>query len=204
MCEAARDWQRFSSDAPSGFPFPRGGSPIHCRFSRDRPTGTWRHRKIMDPFFQRLKSLQMMFQVGQLMGEMVEWALAQESVEVVRAFALPIQSRAMTYLLAMPEEEAQVWIQWGTHVFKDGEDGAQRGAGLEAYLNQKLDEAMTDPQDESFFGALVRAKINGRQLTREEQLGFANLTFAGGRDTVIHSISSTFTISPANLKASPS
>ena len=50
---------------------------------------------------------------------------------------------------------------------------------------------MTDPQDESFFGALVRAKINGRQLTREEQLGFANLTFAGGRDTVIHSISST-------------
>ena len=97
----------------------------------------------------------------------------------------------MTYLLAMPEEEAQVWIQWGTHVFKDGEDGAQRGAGLEAYLNQKLDEAMTDPQDESFFGALVRAKIDGRKLTREEQLGFANLTFAGGRDTVIHSISST-------------
>ena len=136
----------------------------------------------------------MMFQVGQLMGEMVEWALAQESVEVVRAFALPIQSRAMTYLLAMPEEEAQVWIQWGTHVFKDGEDGAQRGAGLEAYLNQKLDEAMTDPQDESFFGALVRAKINGRQLTRE-QLGFANLTFAGGRDTVIHSISSTLLLS---------
>ena len=149
------------------------------------------YRKIMDPFFQRPKSPQMMCQVGQLMGEMVEWALAQESVEVVRAFALPIQSRAMTYLLAMPEEEAQVWIQWGTHVFKDGEDGAQRGAGLEAYLNQKLDEAMTDPQDESFFGALVQAKINGRQLTREEQLGFANLTFAGGRDTVIPSISST-------------
>ena len=97
----------------------------------------------------------------------------------------------MTYLLAMSEGEAQVWVQWGTHVFKDGEDGAQRRAGLEAYLNQKLDEAMTDPQDETFFGALVRAKIDGRILTREEQLGFANLTFAGGRDTVIHSISST-------------
>ena len=68
------------------------------------------------------------------------------------------------------------------------------GAGLEAYLDKKLDEAMTDPQDESFW-SLVRAKINGRQLTREEQLGFANLTFAGGRDTVIHSSPPPFTIS---------
>ena len=191
--QAARDWQRFSSDAPFRVPIP---SEEEVRSIRQLPVETdppehGVYRKIMDPFFQRPKSPQMMCQVGQLVGEMVEWALAQESVEVVRAFALPIQSRAMTYLLAMPEEEAQVWIQWGTHVFKDGEDGAQRGAGLEAYLNRKLDEAMTDPLDESFFGALVRAKIDGRTLTREEQLGFANLTFAGGRDTVIHSISST-------------
>lgn len=191
--QAARDWKKFSSNAPFRVPIP---SEEEVRSVRQLPVETdppehGAYRKIMDPFFQRPKSPKMMCQVGQLTEEMVTWALTQEEVEIVRSFALPIQSRAMTYLLGVPEEEAQVWIQWGTHVFRDGKDGAQRGAGLEAYLNQKLDEAMADPEDQSFFGALVRAQIADRKLNREEQLGFANLTFAGGRDTVINSISQT-------------
>ena len=35
-----------------------------------------------------------------------------------------------------------------------------------------------------------RATYRGRRLTREEMMGFGNLVFAGGRDTIIHSISS--------------
>ena len=35
-----------------------------------------------------------------------------------------------------------------------------------------------------------KATYRGRRLTREEMMGFGNLTFAGGRDTIIHSISS--------------
>src|ERR1043165_9126854 len=40
-----------------------------------------------------------------------------------------------------------------------------------------------------FFSALTLATYRGRRLSREEMMGFANLTFAGGRDTIIHSIS---------------
>jgi cytochrome P450 len=43
---------------------------------------------------------------------------------------------------------------------------------------------------EDFFSALAMAEFRGRRLTREEMTGFCNLAFAGGRDTVIHSISS--------------
>ena len=39
-----------------------------------------------------------------------------------------------------------------------------------------------------FFSALTQARFRGRPLTREEMTGFANLTFAGGRDTVIHTV----------------
>ena len=90
--QAARDWQRFSLDSPFRVPIP---SEEEVRSIRQLPLETdppehGDYRKIMDPSFQRPKSPQMMCQVGQLMGEMVEWALAQESVEVVRAFALPI------------------------------------------------------------------------------------------------------------------
>ncbi|MEM7600288.1 MAG: cytochrome P450, partial [Verrucomicrobiota bacterium] len=43
---------------------------------------------------------------------------------------------------------------------------------------------------DDFFSALAHAEFQGRKLTREEMMGFGNLTFAGGRDTIIHSISS--------------
>jgi cytochrome P450 len=56
-------------------------------------------------------------------------------------------------------------------------------------LNQQFDRAEATPGDD-FFSALTLATYRGRRLTREEQLGFANLAFAGGRDTIIHSISS--------------
>jgi cytochrome P450 len=37
---------------------------------------------------------------------------------------------------------------------------------------------------------LMRARFQGRPLRREEMMGFANLTFAGGRDTIIHTVAS--------------
>jgi cytochrome P450 len=60
---------------------------------------------------------------------------------------------------------------------------------LEDYLHAQFDRAEADPGDD-FFSALTRARFRGRRLTREEMMGFGNLTFAGGRDTIIHSISS--------------
>ena len=85
-----------------------------------------------------------------------------------------------------PESEAKTYISWGIHVFH-GDHG--EGAPLEAYLADALDKAEANP-GEDFFSALTQASYQGRPLTREEMMGFANLTFAGGRDTIIHSISS--------------
>jgi cytochrome P450 len=89
----------------------------------------------------------------------------------------------------VPEAEADEWIGWGIHVFHDGEDGEGKGATLERYLHRRFDEAAADPGGD-FFSALVTAEIDGRRLTREEMLGIGNLTFAGGRDTIIHTVSS--------------
>jgi cytochrome P450 len=117
---------------------------------------------------------------------MINEALRRDSIEVVREFALPIQSHSLTYLLDVSENEAATWIAWGIHVFRDG---ASKGGALETYLQKMFDAAAAHPGDD-FFSALTRATFRGRPLRREEMMGFANLTFAGGRDTVIHSISS--------------
>lgn len=43
--------------------------------------------------------------------------------------------------------------------------------------------------DETFFDHLASARLDGRPLTRDEKLGFSHVAFAGGRDTLIHTMS---------------
>ena len=188
--QAARDWHTFSSDAPFRVPIP---SEEEVRSMRQLPIETnppehTEYRAIVEPFFQRAKLPEVIAKVEALIDSRLAAAQGRDSVEVVQDFALPIQSHALTYLLNVPESEAETWIGWGIHVFKVG-DGAKKGHALEAYLEAQLDRAEAAP-GEDFFSALVQATYQGRRLTREECMGFGNLTFAGGRDTVIHSISS--------------
>jgi cytochrome P450 len=189
--EAARNWQQFSSDAPFRVPIP---SEEEVRTVRQLPIETdppehTDYRAIVEPFFQRAKQPDVTAKVEALIEEKLTEALDRESVEVVNTFALPIQSRALTYLLNMPESEANTWIAWGIHVFKVTGGEFKKGNVLEDYLHAQFDRAEANPGDD-FFSALARATYRGRRLTREEMVGFGNLTFAGGRDTIIHSITS--------------
>ncbi|MBU6301501.1 MAG: cytochrome P450 [Verrucomicrobia bacterium] len=188
--KAARDWQTYSSDAPFRVPIP---SEEAVRSMRQLPIETnppehTEYREIAEPFFQRAKLPEVIGKMEHLIDRMLDEVLARDSVEIVEEFALPIQSRALTYLLNVPESEGDVWIGWGIHVFKVG-DGAKKGDALEAYLHARFDAAEREPGPD-FFSALTQAEFRGRKLTREECMGFGNLTFAGGRDTIIHTISS--------------
>ncbi|MEQ1750053.1 MAG: cytochrome P450, partial [Prosthecobacter sp.] len=146
------------------------------------------YREIVEPFFQRAKDPTMITQVEALIGSMITQALERESIEIVNEFALPVQSRALTYLLNVPESEGETWVGWGIHVFKVTGGEFKTGTALENYLHAKFDQAEANPGPD-FFSALTQATFRDRKLTREECMGFANLAFAGGRDTIIHTIS---------------
>jgi cytochrome P450 len=198
---AAKDWQTYSSNAPFRVPIP---SEEDVRSVRQLPVETdppdhAEYREIVEPFFLRAKTPEMIAQVDNLIAAMVADALGRESIEIVREFALPLQSSALTYLLNVPESEAETWIGWGTHVFREG-NGREKGAALERYLHQQLDRAAAQPGDD-FFSALTQARFRGRPLTREEMVGFANLTFAGGRDTIINSIAGIIGYLAGNARA---
>ena len=185
---AAKDWKTFSSDAPFRVPIP---SEEAFRTIRQLPVETnppehTEYREIVEPFFRRAKDPAMIAQVERLIDQLVKDTLKRSSTEIIRDFAVPLQSRALTFLLNVPEAEAETWIGWGTHIFREGA-GTQKGAALEVYLNQQLDRAAQNPGDD-FFSALTQATFRGRSLTRQEMLGFANLTFAGGRDTIIQTV----------------
>lgn len=190
--QAAKDWQAYSSDAPFRVPIP---SEEDVRTMRQLPIETnppehAEYRALVEPFFRRAKDPDMIARVEALISGLLNEAISRDSLEIVNDFALPLQSRALTYLLNVPETEADIWIGWGIHVFRVS-GGVKKGIALEEYLHAQFDRAEADP-GEDFFSALTQAIYQGRGLTREEMMGFANLAFAGGRDTIIHTVSSVF------------
>jgi len=199
--QAAKDWKTYSSDAPFRVPIP---SEEEARSMRQLPIETdppvhGEYRAIAEPYFQRPKLPEMVAKVEALIDELVRAALARETTEIVHGFALPIQARALTYLLDTDEREADTWIGWGVHVFRV-RGGLKKGVELEDYLTRKFD-AVSQAPGRCFFSALTQARFQGRPLTREEMMGFANLTFAGGRDTVIHTIACALGHLAANPEA---
>ncbi len=186
--QAAKDWQTYSSDAPFRVPIP---SEEHLRSVRQLPIETdppehTDYRTLVEPFFLRAKQPAFVARVEEITARLLDEAMGRDTVEVVSEFALPLQSRALTVLLGVAEAEAERFIAWGVHVFH-GEHGQQQARELEAYLGAEFDRAEANPGDD-FYGVLTKATLQGRPLSREEKLGFANLMFAGGRDTVIHSV----------------
>ena len=187
---AAKDWQTFSSDAPFRVPIPSEEAVRTMRqlpIETDPPEHT-DYRKITDPFFQRPKDPAFIARIEALIDGMLCDAVSRDAIEIVQEFALPLQSRALTYLLNVPEAEAAIWVGWGIHVFKVTGGEFKKGHVLEEYLHAQFDQVAARP-GEDFFSALTQATFRGRPLTRDEMMGFANLAFAGGRDTIIHTIS---------------
>jgi len=186
--EAAKDTVKYSSDAPRRIPIP---SEEEVRTVRQYPLEVdppvhAEYRKIVEPFFLRPKQPDVLAKIHSLIDSLLTKALAAGSIDAVKDFAIPLQSYALTYLLNVPEKEAELWVSWGIHVFKDG-DGKSKGPFMEAYCQKMFEAAAANPGDD-FFSALNQAEFSGRPLTMEEKLGYANITFAGGRDTIIHTV----------------
>ena len=202
--DAASDFLTYSSDAPFRVPIPTEERVRNVRqlpIEVDPPEHT-DYKAIVQPYFSVSKRPKMEKKIGALIGEMIDEVLDTEPVEIINEFALPLQSRALTVLLRMPMEAAEEWIGWGLHVFAGSEGHSEeKGSILDRYLHRQLDRAETAPGDD-LFSALTTATFRGRPLTRDEMVGFANLVFAGGRDTVIATVSLTlahFAAHPGDL-----
>ncbi len=185
----AKDWERYSSDAPFRVPIPSEEGMRQYRqipIELDPPQHTT-YRKMIEPWFLRPTKADYQARIEALVGAMLDAALAAGEIEVMTEFALPLQSRSLTILLGLEDDQADRWIEWGNSLFREG-DGIAKGAQLDDYLAEQFARAQSDPDAEDFFAFLVRAEVEGRPLSEDELFGIANLVFAGGRDTLINSI----------------
>lgn len=191
---ALNDWRSFSSDT-LGFnvlsPQDKTRSFKQYPFELDPPEhGAL--RAVVEPFFKRPLEPGYAEKLQAHVSSAVTALLATPEVEVTEEFSFPLQSRALTVLLDMPVEEADIWLGWGIHVFgapaTTFTPDLAKADVLVDYVESRTDAAETLPPG-SLFAVLARARVNGeRPLTRDERLGFAHIAFSGGRDTVINMI----------------
>jgi len=190
--KTAKDWQTYSSDNPLMCVL---HSEAHVRTVRqlpleiDPPQHTT-YRALVEPMFKRPKTdPAYAVKIEHLINQALDCWFRDSEPEAVRGLALPIQCHALAVLLQMPESAADEWISWGVHVFHDRDDGNDAGPVLEAYTKKQFERAETNPGND-FFSVLNAAQFQGRALSMEEKQGYANVTFAGGRDTIINTLSS--------------
>ncbi len=191
--KSAKNWKTFQSggDEVGRIVVP---SEVHIRETRQIPFEVdppqhASYRNIVEPWFKRPLEATYQEKLKAIVATVIDEALAKETVEVVEDFSLVIQSRALTVLLNTPFETSKTWIDWGTHVFRS-EDTALDGDKatiLYDYIDKEIDRAIQNPTDD-LYSKLLASEIEGRKLTKEEVKGVMILTFAGGRDTVINTI----------------
>lgn len=187
----AQDWRRFSSSAPGRVPIP---AETDVRDLRQLPIETdppdhSAYRAIVKPLFRRPAEPEVAARLAGLIEVAVAAAMAASHIEAVAGLALPLQSRALAVLLDLPAETAETWIGWGTHAFKvEGRNDPARAALLLDHILAEVDAALAG-QGRGIYAALAADRSLGRPLKRDEMVGFMHVTFAGGRDTLIHMIS---------------
>ena len=160
------------------------------------------YREILDPWFKRPLQEEYSAKIYSIINDLVDEALNLNEVEIVEEFALRLQSRALTLLLNIPYSEADLWISWGTHVFRsDASDlDADKANILYDYIDKQIDLAIENPS-ESLYSVLLNTEVESKKMTKEEVKGVLILTFAGGRDTVINAITNSIAYFSGNAKA---
>lgn len=187
---AARDHRTFDSSVRGRVPVPPEDK---IRTFRQLPIesnppehGKW--RDIVLPYFRRPMDKAIIPEFEAALTSRLDEIIATDSVELVRDFALPVQSAALAVLLDVDERLADEWQGWGLHALRThGKTDPVKAARFLDFIDRVLQEAEADP-GLGLFSALHTAEFDGRRLTRDEMRGICHLALAGGRDTIINSL----------------
>lgn len=151
----AHDWQTFQSGAkPGRIVVPSEENLRDIRqipFEVDPPLHG-EYRVLMEDWFRRPFQAEYEVKLVAQIEKIVDAMLEKDSLEVIREFALPLQSRALTLLINTPFEEADTWISWGTHVFRSDDNplDTSKANVLFDYLDEQIDKAIANPSDDMY------------------------------------------------------
>jgi cytochrome P450 len=177
---AAKDWQHFSSRV-LGDADVRDYAQLPLEVD---PPEHGAYRALLDPILGRRAIAALEPDIRAIATGLVEGFRNRGRTEAVDDLAVPMVAITIAHVFGRPGD-AEELTSWGITSWEVAPDGVRSGARLHAYIDRVLDDAASAPGDDA-FSRIAGAALEGRPLSRVEQVGLASLILAGGRDTVIH------------------
>jgi cytochrome P450 len=187
--DAAMDTAAFSS--AGGVTIPLTPTPPSLCLEQDDPEHRL-YRRPMQRWFSPARMAALESAVRDVVTECIDAIADSNRADLASSIADPVPAMVIAAMLGLQRDEWPFFREKNGEYFRlqalgDAEGAAAAVQSLVDYLNRKLDERRTRPQDDLLTDILT-LEVEGRTVTAEEALSLAFLLLAAGHETTVGAI----------------
>lgn len=152
-----------------------------------------KYRRLLDPEFSPKKVAGLESEARALVDEILDRFVDRGSCDFHEEFATPLPSTLFLAIMGLPHEDLATFLQWRDNTIRPDVDPGdldaatrlreQTGHEITEYFRYAIAACRAAP-DDRLLSRIVRAQIDGEQLSDAELLGICHLFMLGGLDTV--------------------
>jgi len=157
------------------------------------PPDHLKYRRLLDPLFSPKRMAELEADTEKIVNDLIDGFIADGRCDVHQEFATPLPSAIFLRLMDLPQSDLPMFLRWRDDSIRPDVDPndweaatairEQVGHDITAYFETALDEQQRQPGD-GLMASIALGEVDGRPLTRNEQLGICHLLLLGGLDTV--------------------
>lgn len=152
-----------------------------------------RYRRFLDPEFSPKRIGQLEADARAVVNTLIDGFVERGGCDFHEDFATPLPSSIFLRFMGLPRSDLSTFLQWRDDTIRpdvhpadfDGAAAIRERVGhdITAYFEAALDGAQRTPVD-GLLTRIALGEVEGRPLSRPEQLGICHLMLLGGLDTV--------------------
>ncbi len=168
------------------------------------PPDQKKYRKLLDPIFAPRQVALLEEQVSQLVNDLIDKFIDEDSVDFAAAFSVPFPSQVFITILGLPLDELPTFLKMKDGIIRPdavtgepyGSDAMrkyQKEIALSVYdYFDKILDLRVEQREDDLLSHLLDAEVEGAKLTREEILDICYLFLIAGLDTVTSTLDCMF------------
>ncbi len=176
-----------------GIPWmPKAFEPLlHNMLNMDDPDHR-RLRNLVHKAFTPRMIMGLAARIEAIANQLLDTALAQERVDLIEAFAMPLPVTVIAEMIGIPPEDRPRFRRWTKRIIVNPTPLNMAGAvpavwQFMRYARQLADQRRAEPRAD-LLTALIEAEDEGEQFTEEELLGMIFLLLVAGHETTVNLI----------------
>ncbi|MCB0185769.1 MAG: cytochrome P450, partial [Caldilineaceae bacterium] len=182
-----------ASGGGNGMPWmPKAYRPLlHNMLNMDDPDHR-RLRNLVHKAFTPRMIMGLVERIEAIANELLDRAIAQERVDLIKAFAMPLPVTVIAEMIGIPPADRMYFRRLTERIIVSPTPLNMVGAipavwQFLRYIRGLADQRRADPQDD-LLTALIQAEDAGDQLTEDELLGMVFLLLVAGHETTVNLI----------------